>query len=217
MKLPTLTLGCFLLLALPTGRAALITFETLAHSGAPLQIASPYVEQGYVLSSEQLSNPPGSEFWVAGSSDPRFSGSTAMSSQIGGATIVLEAIDDSAFTLFSVNLAAANTPDYGFPDNSGPLSVAFVGQLAAGGTTTQTFVVDYSTFAQQTFFFDQSFSALRSVSWTQESPYHQFDNICIDNEPCLQGGVPSSVPIPAPVALLGIGLAGIGFARRRKP
>lgn len=195
----------------------LLDFEQLAHVGDPLQVSSGYVEDGFTITNLGLSSPPGSEFWVAGSNDPRFSGSTAMSNQIGGpfGVTALKAVDGSSFSLFGINLAALNTHGYGLGSEfTAPLVVTFTGVLAGGGSTTQSFTVDYATFAQQTFLFDLSFDGLSAVSWDNFAPYHQFDNIQINGASAIPDR--PNVPEPGTLALLAIALAGLGYSRRRQ-
>lgn len=50
------------------------------------------------------------------------------------------------------------------------------------------------------------FDNLDSVTWIQSSPFHQFDNIALDE---------SAVPEPGSLALLGLGLAGCAVVRRK--
>ncbi|MDD3354937.1 PEP-CTERM sorting domain-containing protein [Zoogloea sp.] len=80
--------------------------------------------------------------------------------------------------------------------------------LLGGGTATATFVTDLVFSRLQTFAFDNAFDNVTAVRWTQTAPYHSFDNIVVN--------AVNNVPEPASAALLCLGLAGVGFARRRQ-
>ncbi len=84
------------------------------------------------------------------------------------------------------------------------MTVTFTGTLLDTSTVTQSFTTDASFPVLQTFVFGAAFDSVTGVSWIQASPFHQFDNIVVDQ-----------VPEPMTLTLLGAGLAGLGAMRRR--
>ena len=98
-----------------------------------------------------------------------------------------------------------------------PFDVTFIGTLADGATTVeQTFTLD-GTFGPQTFFFDDDFTDLLSVSWKQQgnihtasSQWYQFDNIRLDE------GRQAAVPEPATMLLFASGLLGLAGAYKKR-
>ena len=108
------------------------------------------------------------------------------------------------FTLASIDLD---------PLNTSAVSVTFTGTLNGGGTVTQAFVTDATRPSLQTFVFSSAFTNLTAVQWTQDAPFHTFDNIVADD------AGPSAVATPAPptaLAALVIPLTGlVGRFRRR--
>jgi len=106
------------------------------------------------------------------------------------------------FSVQSIDLSELNG------DNSA--DVNFTGQVSGGGTVMQTFTLDGVAFGAETFIFNAIFTNLTSLSWVQISPFHQFDNIVLN-----EGGV-SPVPLPAALPLMAAGLGLMGFVGRRK-
>jgi len=90
--------------------------------------------------------------------------------------------------------------------------VTFLGRLANGGTVSRHIVLDgvadgdgpLSDF--ETFVFDQQWNSLTAFSIVSN---HQYLNPGLDNV------VLQTIPEPSMPALLGVGLAGLAFARRR--
>ena len=78
---------------------------------------------------------------------------------------------------------------------------------ADGSTATQSFTLDPFIGQLQTFTFDSRFQYITAVRWSQEWPYHSFDNI--------QVGTSFSAPEPSSLALLGLGIIGVGYMRRK--
>ncbi len=121
-------------------------------------------------------------------------GADSFNNTVGGIT-QLSRVGGGSFDLFSIDLA----------ELSGS-SVANITFIRDGGYS-QTFTLDGTAFTPETFLFDNGFLNTNSVTWTQDSPFHQFDNIQIDV---------ATVPAPAAVWLLGSGLLGL-IGMRRKP
>lgn len=147
-----------------------------------------YQEDGYDFTKA----PSGPEFATFGTLEGRYPGSTALfNNEIGGIT-VLSAIDGSSFDLVSIDVANLNF--------NGPVTVNFVGFLAGGGTVNQSFTTSFNGVNVLETVTFSGFVGLDRVEWSQDSPFHQFDNVTI-------------VPAPAGVAL--IGMAGLVARRRR--
>jgi hypothetical protein len=97
-----------------------------------------------------------------------------------------------------------------FNNGSGPVTVSFVGYLLGGGTVTQSFATD-GVFGAETFTFNSTFASVASVTWRQDAPFHQFDNIVIDATV-----VDAAVPEPSSaLGLLGFGIIGGAASIRR--
>ena len=192
-----------LAIVLPTAafsaHAAIIDFESLAHDSFVRNVDSPYLEDGFIIEDPGVTGTDNNAFGVYGPENPGYTGSAALFNRSQNALTVLSRQDGSAFDLFTIDLAELNgnvtPPEF--------LTVTFDGLLATGGTVTQTFQLDGNAFGLETFSF-VGFTGLSQVSWTQDTPFHQFDNIV------------TTIPVPAAAWLFGSGLLGlIGVARRR--
>jgi hypothetical protein len=134
-----------------------------------------------------------------GLDEGRFPGSTALFNDTIGGSITLTRNGGGTFAISSIDFSELNGPGVAF--------VNIVGTLLGGGTISQLIELD-GVFGLETFFFGGSWTNLVSISWTQDSPFHQFDNIQLSE-------VSAPVPVPAAGLLLLGGLATLVAARRR--
>ncbi|MGD2052778.1 MAG: VPLPA-CTERM sorting domain-containing protein [Gammaproteobacteria bacterium] len=187
--------------ALPAG-AAVIDFETLKHDdGGVNNIDSPYIEAGYIIQDPGVEQGgDNNAFAVYGTDNPNFSGSTALYNRAVNGVTSVSRQDGAAFNLFSIDLAELN----GNVTYPSVLSVTFEGLFTGGGVVTQTFQLDGDAFGAETFVFN-GFNNLASVTWMQETPFHQFDNIVVN-----------AVPVPAAAWLFASGFLGLAGVARRK-
>ncbi|MBC7404198.1 MAG: PEP-CTERM sorting domain-containing protein [Cytophaga sp.] len=196
-----------------SANATTIGFDPLITSGEGFVSVPSYTESGFTLKS--MSN---LGFGSARTGDVNFLyngqimtwyyGSTSLfNDDLNGITF-LSKDDGGTFTLNSIDLAALNNYySWGSGEN-----ISFTGNLHGGGTVTQTFQFT-EQFKFLTFSFN-GFENLDSVTWAQGFPYHQFDNIVLDQF-APPGGPGNNVPEPASIGLLGLGLTALGVSRRK--
>ena len=79
--------------------------------------------------------------------------------------------------------------------------------LSGGGIISTVFTLD-NTFGFETLTFDASWTNLASVSFQNASGRIAYDNIVVD--------APTVVSAPGPLAILGLGILGLGLARRNR-
>lgn len=184
-----------------TGQAQAVTidFEPLSVPGAGLTpIGSNYSEDGFSVSQD-----PSEPYKLTSinSGDFRFNGSASLFNNTVNGIITLSKNDGNLFNLSSIDLDWLN----GF----GQVVVDFAAVKSDLSNVFQSFNLDLSN-GFETFSFGNSFNDIRSVSWQQTAPFHQFDNIVIANANPGQ-------PVPEPITILGtLAAGGIGAALRRK-
>lgn len=127
----------------------------------------------------------------------------AAGSSVGAASVMMTATDSALFSVSGLDAATM------FPGFSGAIDI--VGTLDDASTVSQTLAV---TDAFASFSLDPVFTSLVSLSFSETAtgayrttPGFALDNIMVSE---------ASIPEPSTLALLGIGLAGIGCARRTK-
>ncbi len=133
----------------------------------------------------------------------------------GGATMTLTEGTGAAFSIQSFDSTFWATS---FNGNSGKNhEIVVTGAVSGGGTISTSFVVDDNA-AFETFNFDSSWTNLVAVGFQNDGVPNvstggnmAYDNIVVNES---VGSTPA--PEPAGLLLFGLGLAGLGFARRRK-
>jgi len=200
----------FALLLMPlTGKTDILTidFESVPAGGC-LNIGDSFTTQGFDFSTE------GSNFFSCNStrSDLPSNETNYVGSESPSIT-TMAATDGATFSLISIDLAELFVGREGYDD------VRIDGILLGGGTATSMFTLDGVNDGPggeadfETFLLSGGFSNLTSIVLTatdSSNPRFSFDNIVVDTM------MTTSVPEPGTLALLGVGLAGIGFARKRK-
>ncbi len=113
------------------------------------------------------------EFAVFGTQEPRYPGSTALFNGSFHGLTKISSVNGSAFDVYSIDFALLNGP--------GTVQIDLVGTPADGGAPilqTITHMDEEMPLDLITCQLD-GFVNLSSIEWTQESPYHQFDNVVI--------------------------------------
>ncbi|MEQ8848076.1 putative Ig domain-containing protein [Botrimarina sp.] len=156
-----------------------LTFDDLAHNQNAFlgidQLGSEsltrYEANGYVI--EALS-PNLLGLGAYGSASAEYSGSPALSNRTVTGVTRLTSIDNSPFTLGSIDVAEAGS------SGGAAATITLIGELASGGEVRQTLTTDGNNFSPQTFDL-AGFKDVLSVTWRQSSPFHQIDNLRLSN------------------------------------
>ena len=157
-----------------TGETVIIDFDSIDFDDlnevvtGQFVVGTTYTEDGALLSAFSESGETGG-FLTFSSESGFFEGSTALflSNVEGTTTLSLE--DGGAFTLESIDADELVGVEG---------DITFTGTTSGGGTVTQTFTLDGED-GFETLEFSADFTDLVSVSWDQELPLHQFDNIVL--------------------------------------
>ena len=170
-----------------SANSIVIDFQSLEHEDAEfVTFGSQFSEDGFLLTEGN-----GEQMGTVGTLESRFSGSTAVAGVSSSALYILTRQGGGSFDLQSIDLAEFSTTE------GEPISVNFTGILSDGNVASQSFSLDGTAFAAETFTFDSSFDSVVALVWQQSSPGHQFDNIVISQIP-----EPSSFVILSAVAVL---------------
>jgi hypothetical protein len=197
MRRTTVIVALFaVILTAPRSAAQTIDFESIAGPDF-LSVGPSYTEAGFTLTAG-AGNPTSFARW--GTTQPDYPGSTALfhQSDTGTSTITLTQVGGGAFNLSSIQVSELF--NLGTPQT---VPVNFTGTKAVGGPVSANFTLN-GTFGFETLTFSSDFTELTSVSWVQESEFHQFDNIVV-------------APVPEPATALGFAaLCGgaVGLVRR---
>ena len=187
--------------------AIVLDFESLAFPGFSSQPAqsigatpTTYSEGGFTLVTTGVN--PGFGFARYGTDSDRFPGSTALLNNTVDRDTLLTRDGGGSFSIAAISLATTNALV------SGSFDVLFTGTKSDNSTVDQTFSIDNTTYALETFLFSSAFTDLVSLRWTQGSPSHQFDNIVLDE-------TISAVSGPGGLPLMMAGLFCLGALTRR--
>jgi hypothetical protein len=144
-----------------------LDFESLRIDGASLtDVGSNYIEDNFTISKARQDF---LNLYSINSGDFRWNGSTSLFNNTINGTITLTQNEGGTFSLNSIDLDWLN--------GGGSVPVNFVGTKSDNSSVNARFDLDFSK-GFQTFNFTE-FTNLVSVSWRQESAFHQFDNIVV--------------------------------------
>jgi hypothetical protein len=150
-----------------------MNFQKAEHVDAGIQSEGPiYAEGDFVIVQGEGEPNPLSTF---GTQHGLYPGSTALFNNTINGTITLYSLSTTEeyaepFNIHSIDLSNLN--------GGGPATVHFTGKKASGGTVAQAFTLPGSGNGLHTFNFT-GFHDLISLTWTQEAPFHQFDNLVV--------------------------------------
>lgn len=109
------------------------------------------------------------------SNDDGWAGSSSLLDNTRYATMTISRIDGGIFSINQIDLSHLNSGDFS------PLSVTFTGNKIDGTITTQTMYVSSLSPQFERFYFNSNFQSLTSVSFCQNDPFFQIDNIVLSS------------------------------------
>lgn len=191
-----------LLLSANAAQATVITFDGLAPVGRGYSVSGNSLDtQGYNFANDCNDFASCILHWGTTSPKNADPGGATYSHNYNNTITTLTKIGGGAFDLTSIDFGNV------FDDDPYAQSMQIIGTYMAGGTVVSNITTDALS-GLETFLFN--WTALSQVTWTETSGrFLQLDNVVVN------GGAPQ-LPEPAPLALLGLGLLGLGLVRRRK-
>lgn len=189
--------------------AVILTFDEFAITGSGSETQLSYTTGEMTASiiddfifTNVATTPPTPGLQTYGTLNPRYAGSAALAALNPNSITTLARVDGAAFDLFSIDIARLNKSSDG-STTSIPLTFTAVKEDGSSFTpVAATVVVGNDQFQTVNF---TTTTEVTSVSWGQESPFHQFDNVTV-----------SAVPEPTSLAFLGVGLGVAGVRRARR-
>ncbi len=154
----------------PAAAAQVIDFQHLEQRNDMVNfVGSVVIEDGFEITKDAGEQ---YDFGVFGTLERRYPGSTALFNDTIGGLHIIRAKDGRSFDVLSIDFAMLN--------GAGTVVVDVVGEKTGGGQVFQQIVHsdDGPPLELMTYELD-GFVGLDSIHWTEDFPYHQFDNVVI--------------------------------------